>query len=207
MIYFMDRDNDTWLTHLMGTGSVQETALSDLRNTLLKSLRKVMTRKSFSDDAFLEDVVQDSLLLILQKLHQFQGRSKFLTWATSISIHLAMSKLRKHQWKDVSLEEITTAKGKQELESMDENPGVDRELERKAIVKEMYSVIQNELTEKQKTALLAELKGMPMEEIARHLGINRNAVYKLTHDARKKLKWGLEAAGYMSADVSEAFTI
>jgi Protein of unknown function, DUF417 len=30
--------------------------------------------------------------------------------------------------------------------------------------------------------------------IARHLGSNRNAVYKLTHDARKRLKRGLEAA-------------
>ena len=65
----------------------------------------------------------------------------------------------------------------------------------------MYGVIERELTEKQRTALLAELKGMPLEEIGRRLGSNRNAVYKLTHDARKRLKKHLEAAGYSAADL------
>ena len=52
----------------------------------------------------------------------------------------------------------------------------------------MYEIIRSELTEKQRTALLAELKGMPQDEIAKHLGSNRNALYKLTHDARRRLK-------------------
>ena len=65
----------------------------------------------------------------------------------------------------------------------------------------MQQVIENRLTDKQRTALLAELKGMPQDEIARHLGSNRNAVYKLTHDARKKLKQGLEEAGFTAEDV------
>jgi len=69
----------------------------------------------------------------------------------------------------------------------------------------MQEVIDTRLTEKQRTALLAEMRGMPQEEIARHLGSNRNAVYKLTHDARKKLKRALEAAGYGADDVHAAF--
>jgi RNA polymerase sigma-70 factor (ECF subfamily) len=46
---------------------------------------------------------------------------------------------------------------------------------------------------------------MPQDEIARQLGSNRNAIYKLTHDARKRLKRGLEAAGYAAADIQAAF--
>ena len=46
---------------------------------------------------------------------------------------------------------------------------------------------------------------MPQDEIARHLGSNRNAIYKLTHDARKRLKRGLELAGYGAEDIREAF--
>ena len=42
---------------------------------------------------------------------------------------------------------------------------------------------------------------MPQEEIGRHLGITRNAVYKLGHDARKKLKHGLEASGFDAAEI------
>jgi RNA polymerase sigma-70 factor (ECF subfamily) len=46
---------------------------------------------------------------------------------------------------------------------------------------------------------------MPQDEIARQLGSNRNAVYKLTHDARKRLKQGLEAAGFDADDIQAAF--
>ena len=49
------------------------------------------------------------------------------------------------------------------------------------------------------------MKGLPQEEIARGLGINRNAVYKLGHDARKKLKRGLEASGFDAAAIRAAF--
>jgi RNA polymerase sigma-70 factor (ECF subfamily) len=46
---------------------------------------------------------------------------------------------------------------------------------------------------------------MPQDEIARHLGSNRNAVYKLTHDARKRLKQGLEMAGFGTEEIRAAF--
>ena len=69
----------------------------------------------------------------------------------------------------------------------------------------MYSLIHNSLTEKQRSALLAELKEMPQDEIARHIGSNRNAIYKLTHDARKRLKKGLEAVGYKMTDIQTIF--
>jgi RNA polymerase sigma-70 factor (ECF subfamily) len=77
-------------------------------------------------------------------------------------------------------------------------------LERDALIQTMYQIIETELTDRQRTALLAELRGMPLAEIGRRLGSNRNAVYKLTHDARQRLKKGLEAAGYSMADLQTA---
>ena len=47
-------------------------------------------------------------------------------------------------------------------------------------------------------------RGMPLAEIGRRMGSNRNAIYKLTHDARKRLKQGLEAAGYDARDLQIA---
>ena len=46
---------------------------------------------------------------------------------------------------------------------------------------------------------------MPQDEIARQLGSNRNAVYKLTHDARRKLRAGLESAGFDAESWLEAW--
>jgi hypothetical protein len=40
----------------------------------------------------------------------------------------------------------------------------------------------------------------------RHLGSIRNALYKLTHDARKRLRQGLEAAGFTAEDIGTAFS-
>jgi RNA polymerase sigma-70 factor (ECF subfamily) len=46
---------------------------------------------------------------------------------------------------------------------------------------------------------------MPLEEIARRMDSNVNAVYKLLHDARQRLKHGLATAGYTAEDVRSAF--
>ena len=201
----MDRDNETWLAHLGGTGPDQQAALSDLREALLRGLRRAMSDRAGAGDAFLEDVVQDALVRILERLPQFEGRSRFLTWAMSVAIRVAMSELRRRRWKDVSLDEVVAGGGLTPGRAIVDEPGPDAQWQREAILAAMHEVIRTGLTEKQRSALLAELRGIPQDEIARHLGSNRNALYKLTHDARKRLRQGLEAAGFTAEDIGAAF--
>ena len=205
MAAIMDRDNETWRAHLGGTGPDQQAALSDLRVALLRGLRRALSHRARVDDAFLEDVVQDSLLRILERLPQFEGRSRFLTWAMSVAIRVAMTELRHRRWKDVPLDEVIAGADVAPARAIDDEPSPDTRWEREAILDAMHEVIRNGLTAKQRAALLAELRGMPQDEIARHLGSNRNAIYKLTHDARKRLKRGLEAAGFTAEDIGAAF--
>jgi RNA polymerase sigma-70 factor (ECF subfamily) len=202
----MSRDNETWVSQLSRKGSAQKAALTDLRDALVRGLRRALSNRGLANDAFLEDVVQDSLVRILDRLPQFEGRSKFLTWATSIAIRVAMSALRHRRWKDVSLDEMIADADFAPGRAVSDDPSPDARWEREAILDTMHEMIQNALTAKQRSALLAELRGMPQDEIARHLGSNRNAVYKLTHDARKRLKQGLELAGYGSEEIRAAFT-
>jgi DNA-directed RNA polymerase specialized sigma24 family protein len=101
----MDRDNETWLTQLSSAGPDQQVALSDLRAALLRGLRRALSQRAGADDGFLEDVVQDALVRILERLPQFEGRSQFTTWAMAVAIRVAMSALRRRRWKDVSLDE------------------------------------------------------------------------------------------------------
>ncbi len=201
----MDRNNETWLIHLRSKGADQQVALSDLRNMLLRGLHGALCNGSLVDDAFLEDTVQDSIIRILERLQQFEGRSQFLTWAISISIRVALTELRHRRWKDVSFDEVVADANLDPERVIDDEPGPSTQREQKAIITKMHDLIQNGLTAKQRTVLLAELKEMPQDEIARHIGSNRNAVYKLTHDARKQLKQGLEAAGYSVADIHAVF--
>ena len=53
---------------------------------------------------------------------------------------------------------------------------------------EFRRFIDEELTDRQRTALLAALGDMPLEAVADRMVTNRNALYKLLHDARKRLK-------------------
>jgi RNA polymerase sigma-70 factor (ECF subfamily) len=201
----MDRDNETWLAHLGGTGPDQQAALSDLREALLRGLRGALGHRAGAGDAFLEDVVQDALVRILERLPQFEGRSQFLTWAMTVAIRVAMSELRHRRWKDVSLDEVVAGGDLAPGRAIVDEPGPEARSERKAILAAMHRVIRDGLTTKQREALLAVLRGMPQDEIARHLGSNRNALYKLTHDARKRLRRGLEAAGFTAEDLGAAF--
>ncbi len=201
----MSRDSEPIYLGLLRGGDQRNSNLSELRVILARNLRKALSSYARADDSFLDDAVQDSLMRILDRLDQFEGRCQFVTWATTIAIRVAMSELRRHRWRDVSLDQVIAdaAQGSHWTTDMATRP--DGQTERAAILESMDNVIETQLSEKQRKALLAEMKGMPQEEIARHLGSNRNAVYKLTHDARKKLKQGLESAGYSADDFYSAF--
>lgn len=69
----------------------------------------------------------------------------------------------------------------------------------------IFNVLQNlidtELTDKQRLATRAFLSDFATDEIAEQLNMNRNAVYKLIHDARQKLKDGFARAGLTSEEI------
>jgi len=200
----MDRDNAEWLRQITADASQRDGALADLREILLRGVRRSIADRSKVDESFLEDVVQDSLLRILDRLSQFEGRSRFITWAMSITLRVAMTELRRRRWRDESLNELVGEDAFVPERAVDSSPRPDEQTEREDILEALRRIITTDLTEKQRTALVAELRGMALAEIARQMGSNRNAVYKLTYDARIRVKDGLEAAGYEADDVRAA---
>jgi RNA polymerase sigma-70 factor (ECF subfamily) len=69
----------------------------------------------------------------------------------------------------------------------------------------LAELIETNLTNKQRDAMHSLLNGMPVEVFAEKTGSNRNAVYKLVHDARAKLHQGFEQAGYKAEDINSVF--
>ena len=193
-----ERDNQQWVEALQADGPQREAALSDLRDLLLAGLKSALRSRPDHVESIFDDVVQVSLVRILRSLDQFQNRSRFVTWATAIAIRVSFTELRKRKWQDVSLDSLVANSGF-EPSSATANP------ERQAIIEAMYRVIATDLTEKQRTVLTAEIKGMAQVEIARQMGSNLNAIYKLGHDARQRLKRGLEQAGFTAQQFATAF--
>jgi RNA polymerase sigma-70 factor (ECF subfamily) len=71
----------------------------------------------------------------------------------------------------------------------------------------VYNMIETDLTDRQRTAMVAILQGgMPIDEVARKMDTNRNALYKLIHDARKRLQQSLfEKTGLSAQEVLAMF--
>jgi RNA polymerase sigma-70 factor (ECF subfamily) len=206
------RTNEEWLSDLKSDGAQRENALADLRAILLKGLPYALSRwlspSSPQFDALAEEIVQETLLRVLDHLNTFEGRSQFTTWANKIAVRLAISELRRQRWKDVSLDELLDNPDVPPPANLMEAPGASPETssEQGEMLALVQRLIGNELTERQRQALVAiGVRGMPLEEVANHMGTNRNALYKLLHDARLRLKHALAAQGLSPEDVLASF--
>ena len=201
-----ERSNQEWLADLRGPQ--REGALADLRAFLARGLRYALASRSDVDDESIEDFVQDALLKILDNLDSFRGESKFTTWAQKIAVNVSFTELRRRRWQDISLDEIVDAQGTDFVPDMliDHSARPDQQATQHIFLETLGRLINTELTEKQRQALVAvQIQGMPLEEVARRMGSNRNAMYKLLHDARQRLKKQLEAGGLPPEDVLAAF--
>lgn len=199
------RSNEDWLRELRAGGPAQAIALEELHRYLRRALPGCLKSRGDVPEHLLEDAVQDALIRALDQLDRFEGRSRFTTWVTTIAVRAVLTELRRRRWRDVSLEDVTA-----DAELAPEGiVGAEADPERQAaqlgIIRAMHEVLESQLSERQRVAIVAELRGMPQEEIGRRLGATRNAVYKLGHDARKKLKRGLEASGFDAEAIRAAF--
>ena len=74
------------------------------------------------------------------------------------------------------------------------------------MLKHVRRVIDEELTDRQRKALtMLAIQDMSMEDAARKLKTNRNALYKLLHDARLRLKNRLAMEDISAHDVMSLF--
>jgi RNA polymerase sigma-70 factor (ECF subfamily) len=200
------RNDDEWARDLAAADmALRDHAVSDLRDMLLRGLSKSLSKNGRVDDAFLDDIVQEASMKVLTKLSAFQGRSAFRTWAVTIAVRTAVSKMRTRDWQNVSLDSVTTDAEFEPQVAIDTSETSDQTSCRRTVLSKLKELIDSELTEKQWTAITAELAGMPLPQIADKMGSNTNSIYKLLHDARKKLRRGLEAFGVTVEDVHEAW--
>ncbi|MEX1071715.1 MAG: sigma-70 family RNA polymerase sigma factor [Anaerolineales bacterium] len=197
------RENADWLSDLRQPDSSE--ALDDLRAILLRGLRAALNSRIDGDiDALSEDFAQEALLKILNSLDTFRGESRFTTWAQKIAIHVALSELRRRRWKDVPLQAFTqNAEGEEFTPALltDSSPSPDTQAARQDVLRVVEDLIFKELTERQRTAMLSIVQdGIPLREVAERMDTNPNALYKLLHDARQRLKQRMEEKAGLTAE-------
>ena len=206
------RSNESWLADLHAEGAVREAALEELRSVVQKGLPYALSRWLSPEDPLfaplVEEVTQETLLRVLDQLDSFEGRSMFTTWVHKIAIRIALTELRRKRWQDSSLDELVDNEENPAPESLmvDPHPGPEIRAERADMLAHIRRILEEELTEKQRQALiLLGVQNMPMEEAARRMKTNRNALYKLLHDARLRLKKRLAQEDLNAQEVLAAF--
>ncbi len=133
-------------------------------------------------------------MAIRSKFRSFRGDSKFTTWAYKFVMFEVSTKIGRHFW-----QHRHTAMDADGWERMPDliAAAPDQSTENREMFAALARAIQQDLTPLQHRVFVAvALNEVPMDAVARELGANRNSVYKVLFDARRKLRNSLQAAGY-----------
>jgi RNA polymerase sigma-70 factor (ECF subfamily) len=198
------RTNEQWLMELRGPNP--DGALADLYDLLVRSLGAALGGYGGGVEANFGDFAQEALIKITSNLDSFRGESRFTTWAQKIVVNVALTELKRKRWRDVSLQELLARRGAADRGPAEIQLTPEQLALQNGVLEELRRVIDEELTSRQREAIVAVLlEEMPISEVARRMGTTQNALYKLLHDARKRLKRQMEAAGLSAEEVLAVF--
>jgi RNA polymerase sigma-70 factor (ECF subfamily) len=188
-----DDASQRWVEHLRSGHPRHDQAVAKLHDVLQRAALHELHRRrgllmSLSGPEF-DDVAQqcadDAMMSILARLDDFEGRSRFTTWAYTFVIFEVSGKVARHAWRrqppsgsDLEFDRLP--------DTLAADPGEQAEMH------EVLAALKRgiaELTQRQREVFVAiALNEVPIDVLALELGSNRNAIYKNLFDARRKLK-------------------
>jgi RNA polymerase sigma-70 factor (ECF subfamily) len=192
---------EDWVADLATPGPAQDEALRRLHALMVRAAAHQVwrLRSALSDpspaavDDLANQAADEAMTALLGKLHTFEGRSRFSTWAYKFAILQAGVEVRRLQWQHREVE----------LRDLDlEQPGHTAPAEAAeardlaaAVARAMHAV----LTPHQRRVAVALLvDGVPIDVLAERLGSTRGALYKTVHDVRVRLRAELTASGHLT---------
>jgi RNA polymerase sigma factor (sigma-70 family) len=211
-----ERTNAEWVEALSPADAPDPQALADLRSRMERAalfairrhLRTAHGVMADEIDSLAEDSAQEAVLLALHNMTTFRGEARFVTWAAAIAVGVAMGALRRRAWRDLSLDHMPDG-WREPPASATSSSGWEHPqlaVQRTEIWAVIQEVVRRDLTDRQRQVLnLVVINGVDAEEVAERLGVTAGALYKLTHDARRKLKAGLLVRGFSTAEILQAF--
>jgi RNA polymerase sigma-70 factor (ECF subfamily) len=198
----LDEESASWLRRLHAADGQRHAAERELHARLVRiALAEVRRRQARTAvtgpelDDLAHQAAGDAMLAILAKLGDFRGESRFITWAYRFVILEVSSKLGRHYWRNPP---VTLDAGR--WADLPDRFGLDPEQHVAAagLLAEIRRVVDDELTPHQRRIFVAiVVDGIPLDALAPKLGLQRNAVYKVVFDARRKIHRALVTKGYL----------
>jgi RNA polymerase sigma-70 factor (ECF subfamily) len=195
-----------WVEQLHPGHPRREPAVATLHEVLQRAARHELRRRrgqlgtlagpEFDDVA--QQCADDAMMNILAKLDDFQGLSRFSTWAYKFVIFEVSGKVARHAWQrhPPSAEDLVW---EQLPDRLAPKPG--EQAERREQLAALTAAIGQDLTPRQREVFVAiALNEVSIDVLALQLDSNRNAVYKNLFDARRRLRRSLAEAGHPITD-------
>ena len=133
------------------------------------------------DDDEADDVAQQVLLKLHVRLHEFEGRSRLTTWLYRMTVNTALNHRRMKRRRA----ELLRAASKEPSLSI-ADPSAQAESDR---VAELVGACLSELSARERQVFeLADLKGMPTNDIAELLGVQPVSVRAALSRARRRIR-------------------
>ena len=204
-----DADSADWLRGLDPDGPQREATLARLHTLLLRAARAELSRRALRTgiggpelDDLAHQAANDALLAILRRLDSFRGDSRFTTWAYKFAVLEVSSKLGRHFWMRPS--------ASLEPEQWDQLPArlgatPESSVEAGELVSAVRAAVDESLTERQRAVFVAlVVDGIPLDALAVRMQTDRNAIYKVMFDARRKIRAALVTNGYLDEPANAA---
>jgi len=196
----MDAPMD-WVAALSSDGPEHTAALRSLHTLMVRAAGHQVwrMRAALPDtspgavDLIVNQAADEAMTALLGKLHTFQGRSRFTTWAFKFAILQAATEVRRLQWqhREVSLRDLDLA-----IAPVHDSPELCAEGRDLAVA--LADAMHHVLTTYQRRIAVALLvDAVPIDVLADRLGTSRGALYKTLHDVRVRLRHELTAKGYL----------
>lgn len=199
----LDAESRSWLRGLRAEGEQRVRTVERLHDLLLRAARREALRRrdltvigGVELDDLCQQAADDAVVAVIAKLDDFRGASRFTTWAYKFALFEVSVKLRRHAWHGRT---IPTADDDPTWDRLVHGTGQAEWLaESLDLVHALRRAVAEELSPRQREVFVAVLlNAVPGDELAARLGTTRGAIYKMVHDARRKLRARLAAEGYI----------
>ena len=151
-----------------------------------------IARRMLGNDADAEDVTQDVLLQVIRKLDTFRGDAQLTTWLHRVTVNAALAYRQKRANRQ---KRETTETGDEALEIAPAGSPVKRwnvGPDEPVLAAEQAEVIEKAIEELpgpfRDVYVLADVEGLPNQDIADMLGLSVPAVKSRLHRARMRMR-------------------
>jgi RNA polymerase sigma-70 factor (ECF subfamily) len=197
-----DPESQQWLDRLASSGPERGDAIQALFELLHRAALSEAQRRRGSLPAHVaaelgdlaRQAADDALTAILRKLDDYRGASRFTTWAYKFAVFEVSSALRREAWRGRTIRIGDEAWGMM-ADRMPVDPQV--ETDARELLTAVRGCLDTQLTPRQRDVFLAVVAlEVPVDVVAERQGSTRGAIYKVLHDARRKMRMALDAQGW-----------